>query len=376
MADEKESREKIWKIIAACMIITILIISGYNLYPSERKKTTEGQINVIDAVGDTIILDKPANRIVPTFFFEEIFALGAEDNIVGWSRGYWEGRRQSIWDKYLNESGFPVEEIPDVGYIYKGTFDCEKVAELDPDIVILYQRQPEIEEKLSKFGIQSVHVDFHSETETIRSIKILGKVLGKEQRAEELAEFYQEQTNKVYSVLENIKDKEKPKVYVEGGWKEYSTYGNTYMFGALVDLAGGENIATSAGIIKSGTISPEYILSEDPDVIIITGATWAGHEDRPQLGYYTDPQKARQSLENRLDRPGWENLTAVKNGTVYSIHHGLARHIYDFYCLQYFAKWFYPEEFADLDPEESWREFHERFLPVTYSGTWSISLEE
>ena len=44
--------------------------------------------------------------------------------------------------------------------------------------------------------------------------------------------------------------------------------------------------------------------------------------------------------------------------------------------VQQFAKWNYPEEFADVDPEATLRTYHEKFLPIAYSGTFWISLNE
>jgi iron complex transport system substrate-binding protein len=40
------------------------------------------------------------------------------------------------------------------------------------------------------------------------------------------------------------------------------------------------------------------------------------------------------------------------------------------------AKWLHPTLFADLDPEATFRELHERYLPVSYRpGHW-VSLAD
>ena len=49
---------------------------------------------------------------------------------------------------------------------------------------------------------------------------------------------------------------------------------------------------------------------------------------------------------------------------------------YNFAVLQQFAKWLYPEEFADMDPVGNFAEFHDRFLPISYSGTFFASVAE
>jgi iron complex transport system substrate-binding protein len=42
--------------------------------------------------------------------------------------------------------------------------------------------------------------------------------------------------------------------------------------------------------------------------------------------------------------------------------------------LQVFAKWLYPQEFADLNPEATFKDFHDKFLPIDYSGTFWVSM--
>ena len=46
-----------------------------------------------------------------------------------------------------------------------------------------------------------------------------------------------------------------------------------------------------------------------------------------------------------------------------------------FAAAQQLAKWLYPEEFKELNPEERLHEFHLKFMPVEMSGTWMVSLD-
>ena len=43
-------------------------------------------------------------------------------------------------------------------------------------------------------------------------------------------------------------------------------------------------------------------------------------------------------------------------------------------ALQQIAKWLYPVEFADIDTDAIFRDFHSRFLPIPYSGNFWASL--
>lgn len=372
------------KLLAAVISVIVagLVFGSYLVFINLQKTEVVGPVIVKDLAGREVLLKKvPAEKIVVLFNFEEVIAVGGKDvfkKIVGWNKGYWEGRRQWVWEKY--KEVFPeIENIPDVGYPYKGTFSVEKVISLQPDVVITWigdlKRLETAIEQLKQVGIPVIFIDYHSQTieNHVKSTLLLGKVLGKEKRAQEIVDFYKEQVNKVYSRLKEI-DKPKPKVYIEGGFRKWRTYGN-YMWGAIVERCGGINIAADL-FERWGDISPEYVLKENPDVIIVTGSYWSKRPGTVKLGYYANLNESKELLKDWISREGWENLNAVKNKRIYAIHHGLSRHIYDFVAFQCFAKWFYPEEFKDLDPMKNFREFHKRFLPVDYSGVWWMSLED
>jgi hypothetical protein len=60
---------------------------------------------------------------------------------------------------------------------------------------------------------------------------------------------------------------------------------------------------------------------------------------------------------------------------LHAIEHGLCRTLFDFVAMQYIAKRLYPEAFRDVDPDASFRAYHEKYLPVAYSGTWMLPLK-
>ncbi len=341
---------------------------------------------VTDVAGRKVKVNIPADRIIlqgsgSGGAFLTVLALEGKDTpkkIAGWDLGLKLYRRW-MWKKF--SGALPeLENIPDVGTIYKQNFNLEKVVALKPDVVIVplhaYQKCKDTVEKLESSGVPVVFIDYHKETleNHIKSILLIGKILGKEERAKQLADFYKKQVNEVYSRLKEIK-KPKPKVYVEIGCKAWgNTYGNC-MWGALVKQCGGINIAEGK-IERWGRLNPEYIIEENPDVIVITGSYWPKYPDSVRLGYYANLSESLKLLKNYINRPGWKNLNAIKNKRVYSIHHGLSRNIWDFAAIQFLAKCFYPEEFKDINPEESLKEFHQKFLPVKYSGVWMMSLND
>jgi len=73
---------------------------------------------------------------------------------------------------------------------------------------------------------------------------------------------------------------------------------------------------------------------------------------------------------------GMSSTNAFKNGKICVIHHGLSRHIYDFVAYEFIAKILYPNLFKDIDPLRDFIEFHNKFLPVNYSGIWFLCINK
>jgi iron complex transport system substrate-binding protein len=315
-------------------------------------------------------------------------AVEGEDfaqKIVGWGPDL-KMYDMDTYNKY--KSKYPeIENIPEVGYHYLGTFSVEKVLTLKPNIVILQDgvRESAMEDakKLEEAGIPTIFIAFrelpNDEYSHMKSTLLLGYLLDKEDRAQDIVDFCSEQVNEVLSRIEEINEP-KPTVYVECGTGGPSTYSNTYssesaFWGVQINRTGAINIAD--GVINGmKPINPEYVLDANPDVIIITGSYWPATNDSMRLGYYADTNESRSLLKGFTNRPGWDTLNAVKNHRVHSIFHMAPSHLYSFLAYQSLAKYFYPDKFADLNPEENLKEFHERFLPVDYSSVWMLSLEE
>lgn len=63
----------------------------------------------------------------------------------------------------------------------------------------------------------------------------------------------------------------------------------------------------------------------------------------------------------------------MKDGKDYAIWHNYYNSPYNVLATQVFAKWFYPEQFADLDPQKTLNELHSQFLAVEPTGIYWVS---
>ena len=286
--------------------------------------------------------------------------------------------------KYLAK--FPeIKDIANLGSPYSGDYSLEKIITLGTDLFILNlgnllrAQESGLLTKLEKAGIKVIFVDFRQRPtqNTIPSILLLGKVLGKERAANEFVDYYLSQMRKISSVVDKKTPADRPLVFIEkaAGFnpdKCCSTFGAANL-GRLVDEAGGINWGSGKIPGFSGKVNPEVIFTDDPDFIIGTGANWS--EAKPNttavlFGYEAKQDDAQKRLKALADRKGWSELTAVKNKDFYSIYHQFYNSPYHFIALQTFAKWFYPEDFKDLNPEANFKELHDKFLPIEFSGVF------
>ena len=366
-------------LVMAVLMVISLFTAGGSVAFAEGTDTIE----VTDMKGRTVTLPADVQRVVVTFNMEEYFAVAGDegiDKLVGWSHKYWEGRRQDAYDAFT--AVYPqLAEIPDVGY--NGDISIEAIISLQPDVVLAsstganYNALEPAFDNLRAAGIECVFFDFHKQTvEThSQSVKLLGTILGQEERAQEIADFYAGQMALVTDRLADLPDEARPRVYMEFsmGPDQYGGTWSEQMWGALIRTCGGVNIA--AGMEGASVeIAPEQVISANPEVILFTCSPRSDVSDNVVLGYGADEALAREHLEAYMGRDGWAELDAVKNERMGALYHDLSRHIFDFAGAQFLAKQIQPELFEDMDPEANLAEFFERFMPVNLDGVWTLSL--
>ena len=363
--------------------VALLALSTFGLAgggPAQAAPAT-----LVDAIGRSVTIEAPAQRIVLMFNYEEATAVAGPagwDRIVGISKGLWAGWRPAIWQRYV--AVVPrIGEAADVGNTEDGDFSVEKTIALKPSVIVMpewaYSSLKTAREQLEAAGIPIVVIDYNAQTveRHAASTRALGVVFGAQARAEELAALYEKEMADIRRRVASATGA-KAKVYVELGQAGPETVGNSYtttMWGKILDALGAENIAIGRVPGPWGPVNPEYVLAANPDVIFIAGSSWLNRPKAVKTGYGTEPETTRQSIAPYATRAGWENLKAVKTGEVHAIEHGLARTLFDFAATQYIAKRLYPAAFADVDPVASLRRYHEAYLPVPFSGTWMLPLK-
>ena len=352
-------------------------------------------ITLTDVSGREVTVEVPVRHMIlgEGRFLPSLGILDPENPVrwVAGMMGEFKNLDPATFAQY--QARFPeIDDIPLVGRSGEATFSVEKAITVEPDVAIFginsgHGPGSDSHEVLRQFGaahIPVVMIDFRNKPfeNTPKSIRILGKLMGKEDQAEAFVKFYEDNLAKVKSGLEGITDK--PKVFLESRVGLHGScceaMGNQ-MIGKFVELAGAENIFAGRipGVISQ--ISVEQLLVDQPDIFVATaigGATMTAEQNagRIILGTYANAEMSRASLVKSMERTGLPHLDAVKTDRVYAVWHHFYNTPMNITALQAMAKWFHPEQFADLDPNATLAEFFDRFQPVALDGVYWIGLDQ
>ncbi|EAI6710575.1 iron ABC transporter substrate-binding protein [Campylobacter upsaliensis] len=360
---------KIFKVALFLMLITSFSFSK--------------ELIVKDVLDREVKLNLPLKRIALGFYYTDFLAVGGTnslDKVVGFSKAVWTDWTPASWEVY--KKALPkLDTLADFGEVEVGTFSVEKVLSLKPDLLILAAWQYQVLEfdlePIMEANIPIIVLDYNKEKVELhaKSTELLGVITGEEKRAEELVKFYKNTAQEVANRIEKAQ-LPKPKIYIEFGNKGPNETGFTYgkdMWGSLIDLAGGDNIA--APFVKQwAPINPEQVIVSKPDVIMIAGreTELKKNKEAMVMGFNIEEKEALRRLEAYKNRPGWSELPAIKENRLYGLYMGASRTLADAAMIQYIAKALYPNLFEDIDPIKTYIDFHKTYLPIVPEGTFGI----
>ncbi|MBN3342862.1 ABC transporter substrate-binding protein [Pectobacterium brasiliense] len=321
----------------------------------------------------------------------QIYLLAAFDTEAPFQRvvGWRDDLPKADYDGYMAyEKQYPeIKKLPTFGGAKDGTFNVEQALTLKPDLVLMNLEskaatdEGKLIEKLNSLGIPVVFIDFREKPfeNAEKSIHIMGQLVGKPQRAEEIIKFRREQIELVTDRLKNYQGP-RPKVMIDraGGYDEECcmSFGDEN-FGRMVEVAGGDNIAKNIIPGTFGTLNPEQIISSRPDVVVVTGANWKNYNTANGwvgVGPGADQKEALQRLQKLMERSAFKTLPVATDGNAHAIWHQFYDSPYQFVAIQVLAKWMHPELFKDIDPDATFRTFHEKFLPLPYQPGYWVTL--
>ena len=346
----------------------------------------------VDLAGRTVRLDRPAQRVLlgEGRYLAALAILDGDrvlDRVAG-TMGEFPLLDPAGYEQWTRR--FPaLAAVPLVGKAAPDSFSVERAIALKPDLAVfgLAGHGPGPQSKqviaaLEAAGIKVVFIDFFVDPigNTARSIEVLGMLLDRKAAAGTFVAAYNAELKKVTDRVATLQARRA--VFLENrvGLQDgcCASVGNA-LLGRMIEQAGGRNMA--AGVIPGqiGTVSPEYLLTNQPAIYVGTaiGSTTSA-KDTPQriaMGPGVSRDLAQTSLRHSLKRTGIADLTAVQQGRAHAIWHHFFHSPLNVVALQVLARWFHPQVFTDLEPAETHRMLSEKFQPVPLEGTYWASLQ-
>ncbi|WP_430734352.1 ABC transporter substrate-binding protein [Halodesulfovibrio aestuarii] len=264
----------------------LLLIASTALASEALPEARPAPVSIIDDLGRTIVLQRPATRIIALYgAFNEILAeMGKEDTIIARTKA--DALPPSILAK------------PSIGTHMRP--NPELVAGLRPDIVLqLGGRKKALESvhMLEQLGIPVAFFSITTFKELFSVIKRLGTLTNAEEQATRVCNSLQARLDHVQKQLAMVKHK--PTVFFEVRYPNLLGAGDASIVNDIINHAGGINVMDAS--VKLVRINEEEVIKRDPEVYLI------------QKGAMNPQPLPIQ------ERAHFRTLRAVKNNRVYII---------------------------------------------------------
>ena len=329
-----------------------------------------GTITITDGFSRAITVPVNPDRIIcsGSGCLRYVVYLGAQDMVVGVDS---QEKKDQVQEGRAYALANPqFRSLPLIGEM-RGKDDPEKIIGIDPQVIFktgssgtTYATSgPEADTLQNKTGIPVVAFPYGSlrtdaeKAEFYYALRLMGKTLKKDARAEELIAYVEEVTADLEKRTGDIPPEQQKTVYI-GGVSSAGAHGiiSTEPAYPPFTWVHAKNIAAGSDT-QHADISKEVIVNGDPAYLFIDAGTIQMDNDG--------------AIGELKTNPAYAGLTAVKTGNVYGVLP------YNFYSVNYetvladayfIGKTLYPDRFADIDPQHKADEIYAKFV-----GTPSFS---
>ena len=282
------------KISIWIIVLLVAIINAGAWFGVGSRVQPPEYMTITDDLGREVNISKPPERIISIApsMTEMLFAIGLENKVIGVTE-YCDYPPEA-----LSKEKIGTYTIPNI----------EKILLLEPDLILAtgaIQAQREVVKLLEGYGLTVVALNPGTIEEIFKSIRLLGQITGQEEVALQLVSDLENRVESITKITENIPRAQRPLVHYEvGEWRTIGpgTFGHT-----VIELAGGINIGENC-LGSYPTISSEFVIVSDPDVIILP----------TEMG-----SMVRVTPEEVKARPGWEIISAVGSNRIYPIERSI-----------------------------------------------------
>jgi len=322
--------------------------SGKEPSPGTAPENSAETVEFLDDLGREVTVPADITRIVSTGPLSQIalFAI-APEMFVGLTSKWEDSAIGIIDEEYLN--------LPYFGQLYgSADLNIEELAVADPQLIIdIGEPKSGIEEDLNTLQdqttIPSVYVSATLST-MADAYRTLGKLLGKEDKGEELAQFCERVYARTVSIMEQVGDNKVNALFVTGE-KGLNVLAAGSYHAELIDMLT-NNLAVVDDPSSRGTgneVSMEQIALWNPDFVIFS------------------PDSIYSSVQ---DDAAWSQITAIQNGDYIEVPNaplnwmGSPPSVQRYLGMIWVPAVLYPE-YCDYDVKAEVMEYYELFYGCT-----------
>jgi iron complex transport system substrate-binding protein len=277
-------------VLSASAVVATVLLAVAGAASATATATTQFPVTITTPAGKVTVSKRP-QRIVslsPTAT-ESLFAIGAGRQVI------------AVDDQSDYPRNAPRTTLS--GF----TPNVEAIAAQRPDLVVIAYDPKGLSSALRRLGIAVVH---HDGARTIagayQQIRQLGLVTGHPQ---ETVRLVRSMKARIGAIVKRARPTaSRLSVYHELTPDLYSAASKTFV-GKVYAALGLRNIADAADAVGTGypQLSAEYVVSANPDLIVLADTVCCG-----------------QKPSTVAARPGWDRISAVRTGSVVSVHDSIA----------------------------------------------------
>lgn len=250
-----------------------------------------------DSCGRQVALPVDIRSVSPSGSYAQIMLTTlCPEKLISLSSRFSENQLE-----YLNDE---IDDLPILGRFYGGTngdLNCEEIIKMSPDVIVDIGEPKEniaadLDGLQEQTGLPVIFVEA-TLVHVAQAYRLLGRVLGCAEKAEELASY----ADKVLDFAQDNRariEADGLKVMYSGGPYGYDVKPKGTVHGAVLDLVGVSNVADLTGT-NSTEVSPEQVMVWAPEVLLVS----------PADGFF----------DCVYDDATWAGIPAVENRRVYEV---------------------------------------------------------
>lgn len=224
------------------------------------------EIVVSHELGETKVKTEPKNVVV--------FDYGALDTLDELDVDI-KGVSKQTLPPYLEQ--YEDDMYENIGSLKEPDF--EKIAEIDPDLILISGRQSDLYDELSKLGpTVFIGVDQENYMESFKeNMDIMGRIFSKESEVEEAVATIDDQ---ISEVQEKAEEKNEEALIVLANDDKISAYGSNSRFGFIHDVLNVPAVDEDIEVATHGmSVSFEYVKEKNPAFLYVIDRSAAIGED-------------------------------------------------------------------------------------------------